>query len=417
MVKNILTVLSGAVLAMAIGMIGLPVLARLYDPADFGRFQIYVSIINVLLMLVAFRYELGLLSAEPGKDYTSLLGAALRLCVLTSGAVLIVTALGHPWLSERFPEASVVMWCLGPGLLIAGVFQTVTFLPMRYRDYRVSAEYKIVQSRSFVGISLAVALLPLPGIGLIFGDVAARGLAAWRILSRAPRGELQAARETSRHESVDALKRHVTLPMFTLPGTLISAIAAALVPFAFASLFDLNVAGQYSLVERFVITPVGAVGIALYQVYTGELSHSIREQPTEVLRKFRRLVRWTVAVAVAGACVGWLVLPTLFPLLFGARWTLAGELAAVAMPMVAVGFVVTPINMVLQIAKARKTQLGWEVFRAIAMGATFWWLHEHPELSPVEVMTIYAWVVTAVYIIYLLLADHALRQLKAGNAR
>lgn len=411
MIRNILTVMSGAIVAMVIGMAGLPFLARLYDPSDFGRFQVYVSVTNVLLMLVALRYELGLLSAEPGKDYRDLLGATLRLCVIVAGVVLIVSLLGRPWLRQWYPDAASVFWWFGPGLLVAGIFQTVTFLPMRYRDYRVSAQYKVLQSASFVAVSSGLKLLPLPGIGLIFGDIAARGLAAWLILARAPREDLASAARTPSGDCVDALKRHVTLPMFTLPGTLISAIAAALVPMAFASLFSLEVAGQYSLVERFILTPVGAVGIALYQVFTGELSHTIRAAPKTVHRKFRRLVVLTALPAAGAAIVGWFVLPSLFAVFFGPRWMLAGELAAVAMPMVAVSFVVTPVNMVLQIAKARKVQLGWEIFRGALMASTFWWLHNHPQLTPVEVMSIYSLVVASVYLLYLVLADRALARL------
>ncbi|TKB74974.1 MAG: lipopolysaccharide biosynthesis protein, partial [Mesorhizobium sp.] len=56
---------AGGVSAMAIAgqltlVAAIPVLARLYSPADFGIFTIYLSIVNILGAIAALRFEASL---------------------------------------------------------------------------------------------------------------------------------------------------------------------------------------------------------------------------------------------------------------------------------------------------------------------------------------------------------------------
>ncbi len=90
MFRNILTVLSGSVVAQLIAIAALPILTRLYDAQAFGRYQIYISILNVAVMFVAFRYEVALIGARPGRVFDNLLRLTFRLCIITSLMAIFV---------------------------------------------------------------------------------------------------------------------------------------------------------------------------------------------------------------------------------------------------------------------------------------------------------------------------------------
>lgn len=408
MLRNVFTVLTGTVISQLIVLLGLPLLGRIYHPAEFGLFQIYISFLNIFLMLVAVRYEVGLLTVEDGKDFRSLLAVTLRLCFLTSFIVLGIVFAFHDMILAQIEGIGPVLWIFPGLLLVAGVLQTLTYLPIRSRNYRLAANYKIVQALGYVGVSIGLAFSPLFKIGIVVGDSVGRFLSVLWIWRNSPAADVSLIRTLKKEDALDALYQHRSLPIFTLPGTLLSAIAASLVPLAFAKLFSLETAGQYSLVERFILLPVGMLAFSVSQVFTGDLAETIRSNPASIHHVFRRLVRILGSVAIVGGVIGAVVLPAGVPFIFGEKWELAGRLAQLAMPLAAVTFVAAPINMVLLVAKRRKLQLLWEIGRFAAILAAFLWLSAQPSLEPETVMMVYVVTTALAYLVFLVMADRVL---------
>ena len=410
MLRNVMTVLSGTLLAQVIGLLCLPILSRLYDPADFGRYQLYFSSMNILLMTAAFRYEVGLLTAEKGEDLSALFALTLRLCLMTSALSFAVLALAGPWIADAVPGSQDILWVLPLVLLIAGVSQALTFLPIRYRNYRLAARTKVAQASGFIGISMALAMTSLSGFGMIIGDLGGRLLAAIQILRKSPRDEIGIWRSLDYKEARQALSRHRSFPINVFPGTLLSAISAALIPIAFARMFSLETAGQYTLVDRSLFIPIGMIAFATSQVFTGDLAHEFRSDPVLIHQKFRKLLSILAIGALPIAVFGWLFLPEVVPVVFGQDWVMAGELAGIAAPFAGVILLAAPVNMVLLVVGYRRTQLTWEVTRFVAVTVTFWLLITYPDVSPQQAMSAFSGVGCAAYLIFLGLADRALAQ-------
>jgi O-antigen/teichoic acid export membrane protein len=413
MLRNIMTVLSGTVLAQLIGVLCLPVLTRLYDPSAFGQYQIYLSGMSILLMAVAFRYEVALLSAEKGRAFKNLFALTLRICLFSTLASVVVILLFGPWLAQTVPSAGHILWLFPAGMLLGGIFQAMTFLPIRHRDYKLAASSKVVQVGGFVGFSILFSFSWIAGIGLAIGDMLGRILATIQILRKSPREEVIFWRKLSWADAKEALRMHRSFPLYVFPGTLITAISLSVVPLTFATHFSVEVAGQYALVERFLFIPVGMIAFAVSQVFSGDLAEEIRTNPADTHRKFRHLLKMLGLMAAAFAGLGWLILETAVPIVFGSQWALAGELATVALPFVALMFLSSPVNMVLVISGYRKTQFGWDMSRSAALILTYWLLREQPDGTPQSVMLVYASVGTLTYTVFLFLADRALAQTSA----
>ena len=55
-VKNISSMVGATILAQLIGIAILPMLSRIYSPADFGVLAVYTSVVNILTMFTGLRY-------------------------------------------------------------------------------------------------------------------------------------------------------------------------------------------------------------------------------------------------------------------------------------------------------------------------------------------------------------------------
>ena len=65
---NVLKLFAGSALAQGLYVLVAPVLARLYDPADFGLHSIFISIAGVLSTISCLRYENAIVLPEEDEE-------------------------------------------------------------------------------------------------------------------------------------------------------------------------------------------------------------------------------------------------------------------------------------------------------------------------------------------------------------
>jgi O-antigen/teichoic acid export membrane protein len=217
----------------------------------------------------------------------------------------------------------------------------------------------------------------------------------------------------SKSEMAAVLREYRRYPVFTFPGTALSALSAALMTFSFTQLFSVNVAGQYGLVLQFVMAPLGAIAFSVSQVFTGDLSKAIADAPPEAHRIYRRVVRILTLIGVPGAIIGYFAGPWIIRLVFGAQWDLAAEFCALSIPMALSTFIVSPINMVLILTRDNKMQIYWEIGRFVTIAAAYLAFRSVLPPDPRLVMGVFSGLTFVTYMVYLVIADRALRNLRS----
>ncbi|MER8520585.1 hypothetical protein NKI48_04600 [Mesorhizobium sp. M0644] len=404
-----MTVLSGSVIAQIIAVAVLPALTRLYDAEAFGRYQIYVSILNVAVIFVAFRYELAILSARPGPILENLLKLTFRLCVLTSIIALFVAGIVDLWMPGVASSLKGILFFLPAAMAIAGIYQMLSYLPIRERDYRLSARSKISQSVGFSVGALGCAVLSFVGVGLVLADTFGRVVGSISILLGS--GKLWGTLISPASFPVMKITaiRFQKFGFLTFPGALLSALSAAIVPFAFFALFDLTVAGQYALVERFILMPVGIIAMAISQVFTGEFSTLYRSDKRNLNRAFRRSLLYLLAVGLLPTILGMLLSAKVVPLIFGTDWALAGKLCAIGFPIAYMRFVAIAVTMTLVVVDRQSLQFTWELSRFVFTLCVFGWVWWVDPGSPAIVMVWYGLATAVSYALHLAFCDRATR--------
>jgi len=197
-------------------------------------------------------------------------------------------------------------------------------------------------------------------------------------------------------------------PLFIFPGTLMTALVALLVPLMLSSFFDLSIAGQYALVDRFILMPIGMVATSISQVYTGDFAKRIRKGDGDLHRDYRRIILILTALALPGAVALYLIAPKLVLFIFGNQWQLAGEICQIVAPLAMIRFVSTPVHMALVICKQNVTQFLWEAGRLVLTITLFVVVSMQDIQDPLTVIRWYVFSVVIVYVIYLILVDRAI---------
>jgi len=415
MLKNIAIVLRGSVIAQAVGFMTLPILSRLFAPEAFGAYQLFQSIVAILLVMASMRFEVALLRAEGDAE----LRAVLRLCfavilLVSSGVALLVGLI----LVSGWPRAAALpftLWLFPLALVIGGLAQMLTYLVTREAAFSVSANSKVAQSGAYAATGLAIGATAPITAGIIVADLFGRFTLAGILLGWAWRRDRGLFGPVSKREIADAASKYREFPLISVPGGIVNTLGGVLTPMMIYATFSPYVSGQFGLVERGLTIPMALVVTAVSQVYMAGFAEAIRTPGQSALAQFRKVVRSMALLGVPPALILIGFGPAIFTIVFGERWQLAGEFARIMAPAFCLLLISGAVNMTMLLLGRQKLQMAWEVARLAAMLAV-WTIVPILALSATTAVVLHSLVTMASCIAFLAMAYWALQKRGASEA-
>jgi teichuronic acid exporter len=371
MLRSVATILKGSLLAQVMGFLILPLLTRSFRPEAFGQFQVFQAILTVLLIIVSLRYEIAVLRAADGREFSAVVG----LCGIMTVATTIIVSFGFV-LAEWLASPAIIInlqfpwWYLSLSMLIGGSAQLLGYVATRSHDFAIVANSKVSQAIANAGSTGAMAIVAPISSGLILGDLAGRcANLAW--LARGTRASVKAAVATSWTDILAVMNKFRDLWTVSLPSALLNAIGTSITPLFIYGSFNAATSGQFGLVERSVGLPIGLIVVAVSQVHMAHLATDLRSGGDAARRNFLHIaaIFSTVAIIPAVGCVIFAI--PLFNLVFGTGWSQAALFAQLMAPAYFLALITGGINMTLTVVGRQKTQFIWNAARFTAM-ALLW---------------------------------------------
>ncbi len=336
--RNVLTVMTGTVIAQAIPMVISPLLTRLYIPADYGLYGTFMLAAYFVSALASGRYEFAIMMPDSDDDAKNVVALCFAICLVVAVAgTLVVVGLrlaGIGLLQERLGGWS---YLLGPMMVLMSVYQTLSYWALRKQRFRLASASRVTRALLMGTTNVTFGLLAVKG-GLIVSSLLGQAAATILLAVQLARGEQLWA--PLRFEKMRAFaKEHRNFPLYSLPGDLLSTGSSQL-PLFF---LDTSSAGLFTFVQTVVNAPLSVV--------SGSVLDSFKERATRDLRtngNFRSLFR-KVALSLAGlGVVPMLALvlfgPAAFASVFGEPWRGAGDVARILSGMYFFKFVASPLS-------------------------------------------------------------------------
>ena len=99
--RHVVTLASGTAVGQVLLVLALPVLTRLYTPADYGALAVYSATLTVLLVLASLRFE----QAIPLPEDDRVAGSLLALSLLSLTLVALLSGPGRAGRATRWSRA------------------------------------------------------------------------------------------------------------------------------------------------------------------------------------------------------------------------------------------------------------------------------------------------------------------------
>lgn len=340
--KDVLFQASGNTVAQLIGIIGLPILTRLYTPENFADQAVFIQITALLVALVSFRFEYFVPILKSKEESIALSRWIAKVgFLMTVLLTLIVFVADSTVLKYSLNIRVEYYYYLAP---ITAYLICLSFLfqheAQRLRDYKLSGFAEVFSKFMYVGAGAVGSLL---GSGLSLILTTAFG-ALGKILSLHQYVLLKKPSEFKNTAvGLVRLYRGRAIGMI-IANTLLTC--SSLIPlYVIGTMYGAVSLGQFSLVMATIFLPSGLIGSAVGNVFYQRAGLYWNKQQIVGLKSlwYQTIIKLIVlAFPVYG--LAFFIAPWAYPFVFGSAWDEAGRYAQIMSLAAFFSFIAGPFD-------------------------------------------------------------------------
>jgi len=369
--RNFVRVARANVVAQAAGLAASPVLSRIYSPADFGAFALFMSVAGLAVAVCTWRFDWSVPNTRHPATAAALMVLGFLALAISSLVTLCGVVVIYLMAPEWFGRLGVLSVLIPLYLVGAGTILMFEGWYVRTNDLRLVSNARIAQSVTNIAMAVGAGLMK-PGP---FGLVVATVIAGWVGIGRLGLGATDFWRERKR---LTAMRLRAVFRRFRGEATrsslvaVVNAASFSAIVIVLTANYALHEVGWYTFMYRLAATPIALVSASLGQSFWGTAADLARRRDIQALsalyqRTTRRLAWLTVPILIGCAAGPFVVGP-----LFGRdQWGAAGTVLLAMAPMLIGGALFSPTNHLFVLGR-QSLQLVADMTRLIlCVGAVF----------------------------------------------
>lgn len=340
--KDILFQASGNSIAQFIGILGLPVLTRLYAPESFADQAVFVQLTALLVAFVTFRYEYFVPLLKSKEESLVLSHWVIKIGLLMSlFATFIIVVVD--W-SDCLVSTGLKIgyyYYLAP---ITAYLISLSFLyqheAQRVRDYKQSALAEVMSKLAYI-ISGFIGSFFNSGVGLILTSA----FGALGKISALHRYIYSPSHDIKKKINLDLIKKYRSRAIGMILANTMLTFSGLIPLYLISSMYGAATLGQFSLVMATIFLPSGLIGSAVGNVFYQRAGVFYNERAFDNLNKLWsetiiRLMFFALPVYIFAFCVS----PWAYPFVFGDAWGGAGKYAQIMSVAAFFSFIAGPVD-------------------------------------------------------------------------
>ncbi len=397
--KRAVIVASGVGLGPLVQLLATPVLSRIYAPAEFGHFALFLSMVSILITVSCLRYE-GAIQVVKDSEVNAIVWAALlsSMLVFLIAAALLLTGIPQQKIESLLILGKDAMWV--PAAALCGAMVLIgSNITMREGRYVRNAVMRSSQSILFSIFAIAASALGLLTANVLAFVVVGAAISFYLLVStgKIPFSEIKIT-----------AKKYWEYPLLVAPTSLLDA-AALILPVMFISgSYGLASTGNYTQIQRFIGAPLLMAGIVIGQLFmkrSGELFRSGQSS--------RKLLWKSVGILSVGAIfllIGVILFgEVLLGTVLGGAWRVDTNFLVIVLAPLLLRAVISPITTIMLTHKRVRVGTLWQVtyFFTTFLGL----LYAAKTMNFEKFLIFYAAIEVVAYSLYLILADRVAARL------
>ncbi|MGJ7575242.1 lipopolysaccharide biosynthesis protein [Variovorax sp. RB2P76] len=356
-VRSVGVLVGGTAFAQGLAILILPIVTRLYTPADFSALAVFASILSIVSVAACLRLEIAIPLPDSDEDAANLLASALAVCTVVSALVAFVIWCFYAKIIELIgqPELQPHLWLLPVGIWLASAYSAIQFWSTRKKRFGTIAKTRMTQALGGIGTQVGLGWMGFAPFGLLLGQVIASGAGLFGLSSRVIREDRSAFKKVRWIDMRRLLRRYERFPRYSTFEAFANSAGIQLPIIVIASVAIGAEAGYLMLGMRVIGAPMALIGGSVSQVY---LSRAPSELRAGTLTSFTlQITRGLVKTGGGPLLFAGIIAPIIFPILFGENWRRAGEIVIWMTPWFVLQFLTSPVSMVLHVTENQRVAM------------------------------------------------------------
>ncbi|MGY0217559.1 lipopolysaccharide biosynthesis protein [Endozoicomonadaceae bacterium StTr2] len=368
-IGQVSALLSASVIGQLLLLAASPLISRLYIPEDFGIYGVFLSIVSIAVAISSFRYELSIPNIKSDKNALHILFCCFFITLFISIISFIILAITKDSILNLLNANTIdnQLWLLPISILFIGIYRALNYFSIKENLFKKIAKTKLTQNCSNIIFQLSLGFYSYGSFGLIISHTVGQSAGTLSLLHNKKIIDFIQRKKFSLKRSKHLLFRYRNFPKYDVPAALIDTLSAQLPNILLVFLFGPAVAGAYVFSERVLGIPISMLAQSIGDVLFGHCRKTIAEYKISKLTKksilslFLIIIIPTLIISIWGSSI--------FSLVFGDNWRLAGEFSSWLIIALAVQFIYSPLSLILISLNGQKYNLVTHCIMLIMKGS------------------------------------------------
>lgn len=357
---NILKLMSGTVLAQALGILVMPIVTRLFAPEAFGIVAIFSSMTGIVGVVVCLRYEQAIMLPQSNEEAANILGVSLLSVIIMTSLFALIVWLGSEKIISLLhaPQLKNYLWLVPVTIFFQGLFLALNYWNSRTKHFGRLSVAQIISSLTTQATKLAAGFAGFVSGGVLIGTSVLGSIVATVMLgSQIWRDDKRVFLDHVQWKAIGrGYIRYKKFPIIDLWGGLMNNISWQLPVLMLSSFFSTALVGYYALALAVLMGPLGIISRAVSQVFYQKACEekNIKGNNGELVENLMdKLMFIGILPTIVLATVG----TELFTVVFGERWVEAGRYTQILAPWIFFWFIASPLSAVFAVYERQGSAL------------------------------------------------------------
>lgn len=360
--KGIAALFTGAATSQLILFAAMPILTRLYSPADFNILATFVGILTIISVGACLRLEVAI--PLPRRDEHAAILFLLSICISIFFSILVFIGIFflRKSIDVYFGESvyPYFQWLLPFGCFSLSIFSILSHWNTRKKRFVLAAKVKVSQSVSSVVLQVIFGIINFKFFGLLIGQIAYSSMGVVGLYRRLIKEDISAFRKVNRKKYFPILKKYKKFIYLSTSESVLNIAAVQLPLIIIASITIGSEAGYLLLAMKLMQVPLSLFGSSVAQVFYANASKESSENNLGhytsdiVLRLFKLGVGPIIFAGIAS--------PYASAIFLGEEWRRVGEIIQWMVPWFIMQFLSSPISTVMYVTNKQNKLLKLTIF-------------------------------------------------------
>jgi len=350
--RNFARVATANIAAQLLLFICTPILSRIYSPSSFGIVAFFLAAVQICNAFYTLKIDWLLPNAADDKQAEKYFHAGIVIIGCAALFTILAIFFREYWLGWWPGMSSLgdLIWLVPIAASGAGLHSLFQAWFVRKNDLTIPSKVKITQAFSNIAVSLAVGVVTVGPHGLVLGMLF--GTFAGLVTMVKSTGSLLAQFvRCKRSTFIMTIQQIHRQAIIATSVSLLNTLSTVSPVIALSTIYNDALIGVFSLMLRFIATPLGIISTALSQSFWSRAAELARMSHYGALNKLYWKVTRYLACASLVIVVVCLSGPYYVQKVFGPDWQGAGTVLSSLTPMLLGTLIFSATNHLIVLGK------------------------------------------------------------------